>query len=61
MGVTEEKQFMRQDILIIYSMPDDDNILYGRDLGIFASSASFTRFVDNFFVSSFEKAKSLRE
>ena len=50
-----------RDSLIIDSMPDDDNILYGRDLGIFASSASFTRFVDNFFVSSFEKAKSLRE
>lgn len=50
-----------RDSLIIDSMPDDDNILYGRDLGIFASSASFTRFVDNFFVSGFEKAKSLRE
>ena len=49
------------DSLIIESMPDDDNLLYGRDLGIFASSASFTKFVDNFFVSSFEKAKSLKE
>jgi sugar-specific transcriptional regulator TrmB len=49
-----------RDSLIVESMPDDDNLLYGRDIGIFASSASFTKFIDNFFVSDFEKAKAFK-
>jgi sugar-specific transcriptional regulator TrmB len=46
-----------KESLIIEPIPDDDNILYGRDLGIYAVSSSFTKFLDNFFEHSFKKAK----
>jgi sugar-specific transcriptional regulator TrmB len=45
--------------MIIEPTPDDDNIIYGRDFGIIASSDSFTRFLDNFFVSNFNKARQI--
>jgi hypothetical protein len=46
--------------MIIDSIPDDDNIIYGRDLGISALSTSFTRFIDNFFTANFNKSKEIR-
>ena len=49
-----------KEALIIDPMPDDDNIIYGRDLGIFALSSSFTRFLDNFFQNNFKKAREVK-
>ena len=49
-----------KESLVIDPIPDDDNIIYGRDLGIFALSKSFTRFVDNFFESSFKRARNIK-
>ncbi|MBD3249301.1 hypothetical protein GF336_04615 [Candidatus Woesearchaeota archaeon] len=49
-----------KESLITSPSPDDDNILYGRDLGISAASSSFTRFIDNFFEINFKKAKEIR-
>lgn len=49
-----------KESLVINPVPDDDNIIYGRDLGIFALSKSFTRFVDNFFEANFKKAREIR-
>ena len=46
-----------KECLIIEPIPDDENILYGRDLGIWVSSASFTRFLEDFFISNFKKAR----
>lgn len=47
------------ECLVIEPIPDDDNIVYGRDLGIWISSPSFTKFIDEFFVSSFKRTKPL--
>jgi len=48
-----------QECLVVEPMPDDDNIVYGRDLGMWVSSSSFTKFMDEFFVSNFKKASSV--
>jgi len=49
-----------KESMIIEPTPDDDNIIYGRDFGIIASSDSFTRFLDNYFVSNFNKAREIK-
>lgn len=46
-----------EESLIIESIPDDDNIMYGRDIGIAALNPSFTKFIDNFFELNFGKAR----
>ncbi len=48
-----------KECLIIEPMPDDENILYGRDLGVWVSSSSFTKFMCDFFATNFKKAKSV--
>ena len=48
-----------KECLIIEPIPDDDNLVYGRDLGMWISSQSFTKFMDEFFNSNFEKARKL--
>jgi len=55
-----------EECMIVEPVPDDDNIIYGRDLGIIAANSSFTRFLDVFFASTMNKLKevnlsSLRE
>ena len=49
-----------KECMVIDANPDDDNIIYGRDLGIFALSPSFTRFLDNFFTKQFSKARDVK-
>ncbi|MBD3355122.1 hypothetical protein GF361_04005 [Candidatus Woesearchaeota archaeon] len=49
-----------KECMIIDANPDDDNIIYGRDLGIFALSPSFTRFLDSFFLANFKKAREVK-
>ena len=48
-----------KECILIEPIPDDDNIIYGRDLGIWVSSPSFTKFMDDFFTSSFKRARSI--
>ena len=49
-----------KECMMIEPTPDDDNIIYGRDFGITASSNSFTKFLDSFFESNFKKAKQVK-
>ena len=46
-----------KECLIIEPIPDDDNIVYGRDLGMWVSSPSFTKFMDGFFISNYKRAR----
>ncbi len=46
-----------RECIVVEPIPDDENILYGRDFGILVSSNSFTKFIDRFFISDFKKAK----
>lgn len=48
-----------KECLIIEPIPDDDNIMYGRDLGMWVCSPSFTKFMDEFFTANFRKARNL--
>ncbi len=49
-----------KECMITEPEPDDDNIIYGRDFGIIASSSSFTKFFDDFFESNFKKARQIK-
>ncbi len=46
-----------KECIIVEPVPDDDDIVYGRDLGIWVLSNSFTRFMDDFFENSYKKAR----
>ena len=48
-----------KECIIVEPIPDDDNIVYGRDLGMWVSSQSFTKFMDEFFSSNFNRAKNI--
>ncbi len=57
---TSENNFIsidNKESLIVEPIPDDDNILYGRDLGMWVSSPSFTKFMEEFFTVNFKKAR----
>ena len=49
-----------KECLVINPVPDDDNLIYGRDLGIYALSKSFTKFIDNFFYENFKNAREVK-
>jgi sugar-specific transcriptional regulator TrmB len=46
-----------KECLVVDPIPDDENIVYGRDFGVIISSGSFTKFLENFFDADFKKAK----
>lgn len=48
-----------KECLVIDPIPDDDNIVYGRDLGFWVSSSSFTKFMGDFFDLNFRKSKQI--
>jgi sugar-specific transcriptional regulator TrmB len=48
-----------KECIVVEPMPDDDNLVYGRDLGIWVSSPSFAKFMDDFFCSNFKRAKQI--
>jgi len=48
-----------RECIVFEPTPDDDNLIYGRDLGLWVQSPSFTRFMENFFNANFDKAKDL--
>jgi len=48
-----------KECLVVEPIPDDDNVVYGRDLGMWVNSPSFTKFIYNFYSSAFQKAKSV--
>jgi sugar-specific transcriptional regulator TrmB len=45
--------------LIVEPIPDDDNIVYGRDLGMWMQSPSFTKFIERLFNTDFSRAKKI--
>ncbi len=47
------------ECLVVTPFPDDENIIFGRDTGMHILSSSFTSFTDNFFISSFNRAKKI--
>jgi sugar-specific transcriptional regulator TrmB len=50
-----------QECLVVEPIPDDDNIVYGRDLGMWVSSSSFAKFLENFFTANFNKSRKIYE
>jgi sugar-specific transcriptional regulator TrmB len=48
-----------KECLIVEPIPDDDNIMYGRDLGMWVSSPSFANFLERFFALDFRKARKI--
>ena len=38
-----------KEALVIDPISDDENLVSGRDIGIWVSSGSFTKFMDDFF------------
>ena len=48
-----------KECLIVEPIPDDDNIMYGRDLGMWVSSHSFAKFLDRFFALDFKRARKI--
>jgi len=49
-----------QESLMIEPIPDDDNILYGRDVGIWILSSAFTQLLEKSFMISFKSARKYR-
>ena len=50
-----------KECLVVEPIPDDDNIVYGRDLGMWVSSSSFSKFLGDFFQSNFNKSRKVYE
>lgn len=50
-----------RESLIVDAVPDDESILYGRDLGVWIINPTFTKFLENFFLSHFERSKELKQ
>lgn len=48
-----------EECLIVHARPDDDNLTFGRDMGISISGESFTSFQDQLFLNCFEAARAL--
>ena len=46
-----------QECLVIDPIADDENLVYGRDVGVWVSSSSFTHFLDDFFHTNFAGKK----
>lgn len=46
-----------RECVLVESIPDDESFMYGRDLGIWVQSPSFTKFIENLFASHFQNAK----
>ena len=48
-----------KECLVVEPIPDDDNIVYGRDLGIWISNPSSAKFLENLFTTNFNKARKM--
>ena len=51
----------RNECMLIEPMPDDEEFAYGRDLAVLISNSSFTKFLDDSFMSVFSKAQTLND
>ena len=51
----------RNECMMIEPLPDDEDFVYGRDLAVLVSNSSFTKFLDDSFMSVFSKAQILEE
>ncbi|MBW2993518.1 hypothetical protein KY317_03020 [Candidatus Woesearchaeota archaeon] len=48
-----------KECVVIEPIPDDDNLLYGRDQAIWISNPSFANFFEKFFNADFNRAKKI--
>ncbi len=48
-----------KECLVVEPIPDDDNIVSGRDLGMWVSSSSYTKFMDQLFTSNFKRTRNI--
>ena len=46
-----------KECLMVEPVPDDDNILYGRDLGVWITSNPFTQLLEHSFETNFKKGR----
>ena len=46
-----------KESLIIDAVPDDDNIIYGRDLGFWITNQAFTKLLEDAFMTKFNRAR----
>ena len=51
----------RNECMMIEPLPDDEEFLYGRDLAVLVLNSSFTKFLEDSFLSIFSKAQKLDE
>ena len=49
----------RDECMMIEPIPDDEDLIYGRDLAVLVSNSSFTKFLEDAFMSVFSKAQTL--
>ena len=47
--------------LIVDAVPDDDNIVYGRDYGVWITNASVTHLLEDAFLSKYSRAKTYQQ
>jgi len=43
--------------LMIEAIPDDDSIIYGRDLGVWIQNPAFTSLLEDSFLTKFNRTK----
>lgn len=46
-----------KEALMVEAIPDDDSIIYGRDLGVWIQNSSFTSLLEDSFLTKFNRAK----
>ena len=46
-----------KESLLVEAIPDDDNIIYGRDLGVWITNQVFTKTLEDAFTTKFNRAK----
>ena len=46
-----------KESFMIEAIPDDDSIIYGRDLGVWIQNKSFTSLLEDSFLMKFNRAK----
>jgi hypothetical protein len=49
--------FDNKEALIIEPVPDDDNITYGRDMGVWIASDAFTKLLEHSFTANYKRGR----
>jgi len=53
--------FDGEKCLFVDAVPDDDSIIYGRDVGIWVINPAFTAFIDDVLLTKFNRAKAMKK